>query len=282
MRDEEGDVDKRQGPLYGRDEADAMRGRDDYWAAENRAKWDLLLDNLGPCERLFDLGCGWGQFLREARGRVPELWGADESPDRLSDIKEACPEANVVTCRADKLDLPDGHFDVVVTSQILHEVVLFGTDKETEAVLSEIRRVLKDGGRWLLLDHLDPGPGQATVTLPPRAIEMLLEFERRFAAYRAVHRDIEDCGAVELPRRCLQDFLTKLWARGSAMEEMEMRETHCIFRRWETIAQAERAGFRVDRWILFSDIRADLERVGGKLVGSRPWFRKFLMAATKA
>ena len=289
-------------PLYDRDRACSLRERELYFQGENRVKISLLLDHIGECERLVDIGCGWGQFLGMARAHVAEVWGVDESPERVRDIEAACPEARMVICRADRIGLPDGYFDAAVMSQMLHEVKLFGEESEEERVLGEVRRILAGGGRFLLLDHLDVGEGEVVVRLPEEKIRLLLEFERRFRFYPASHCDITsnrdprevangpdprdiannpDCRTLGISKRCLQDYLTKDWSFDSPMESIEMDETHNVFERAETIRQVESAGLSFLDWVPFSDIRADLERVGGELLEGEPWFRKFLLVAER-
>ena len=270
----------RQGPLYKRDESECLRRLEASWHRDNQEKIPLLLENLGPCRRLVDIGCGWGQFLGMAQDCVSEVWGVDESPDRVKDIEKACPKANVVICRADKLTLPDRYVDVAVTSQMLHEVRLFGEESEQQRVLREIRRILVDGGRYLLLDHLDAGEGEVVVKLPEEGIHQMQEFERKFEYYSAAHQVIGD-GEVRVSRRCLQDFLTKRWYLNSSMESIEMNETHNVFEKQETTQLIESSGLSVCKWITFSDIRDDLRRADGALLEGEAWFRKFPLAATK-
>ncbi len=267
------------GPLYGKDEAESLQRQERSWGADNMAKFSLLLDHLGPCRRLVDIGCGWGQFLAMARGRVPELWGVDESPERARDVAGVCPEARVVICRADRLQLRDGYFDVVVTSQMLHEVKLFGGSGELGQVLREIRRVLAPGGRYLLLDHHDAGDGEVLVRLPGSALKELAAFEGRFRCYSAWHCAAEG-SAIRIARRALQDYLTKNWSLGTPMEAMEMAETHNVFTRQEAEGLVEAAGLVVREFVPFSDIRQDLTRVGGELVEGEAWYRKFLLVST--
>jgi ubiquinone/menaquinone biosynthesis C-methylase UbiE len=270
-------------PIYKKDEAKCLREREALQKRNNQAKFSLLLENIGSCQRLVDIGCGWGQFLGMAQEYVSEVWGVDESPDRLTDIKQACPKANVVICRADRLKLPDQYFDVAVTSQMLHEVKLFGEESELQKVLQEIRRILVDGGKYLLLDHLNAGEGEVEVVvrLPKEKIRQLEEFEHKFQYYPATHQHVGD-NNVRISKRCLQDFLTKDWSLNSPMESIEMNETHNVFEKIETIQLIESSGFSVCNWIPFSDIREDLECVKGELLEGEAWFRKFLLIATKS
>jgi len=273
-------VNSRQ-PLYGKAEADALRQREVARAREDRQKFALLLENLLPCRRLVDIGCGQGQLLAMAAEQVEEIWGVEESPQRAEDVKRAAPKAKVVVCNADRLDLPDAYFDVAVTSQTLHEVKVFGGPDELTRALREIRRVLTAGGRHLLVDHQDAGDGKVTVSLPREQIERLVRFERKFRYYRAGHERLGG-GLVRISKRCLQDFLTKTWSLGSAMESVEMDETHNVFERQALTRLLEAAGLRPERWTNFADIREDLVRAGGRLLSGTGWFRKFLLVSRKA
>ena len=267
-------------PLYGAEEARSLQDREGFIEKQDQVRFPLLLENLGSCRRLVDIGCGWGQFLGLAQERVPELWGVDESPDRIADVKRSCPKARMVICRADKLTLPDRYFDAAVTAQMLHEVKLFGEEGELRKVLHEIERILKKGGRYLLLDHLDAGEGEAVARLPDEKMEQLTEFERKFKFYPARHQLVE-ANVIRTSRRCLQDFLTKTWSFDTGMESMEMKETHNVFQKEELFSLMESSGFKVHKWIEFSDIRDELKAAGGELVEGQWWNRKFLLVATR-
>ena len=273
-------VNNHHKPLYKKDEAEYMRERAAVWREDNKEKFSLLLENIGSCQRLVDIGCGWGQFLGMAQDYVSELWGVDESPDQLKDIKQYCPNANVVICRADKLELPDEYFNVAVTSQMLHEVKLFGEGSELRKVLHEILRILVPRGRYFLLDHLDAGEGDVVIRLPEEKIRELEEFEQKFQYYPATHQGIGD-NNVRISKCCLQDFLTKDWSFNSPMESIEMNETHNVFEKKETVQLIESSGFSVHKWIPFSNIQEEIKRVGGKLLEGKTWFRKFLLIAIK-
>jgi ubiquinone/menaquinone biosynthesis C-methylase UbiE len=268
-------------PLYEQDEAKCLQEIEALARKDNQLKFSLLLENIGSCQRLVDIGCGWGQFLAMAQDNAAELWGVDESPDRVRNIKQACPKANVVICRADRLELPDRYFDVVVTSQMLHEVKLFGEESQLQGTLSEIRRILVDGGRYLLLDHLDAREGDVLVRFPDEKIRQLQEFEDKFKYYPATHERTGD-NRIRMSKRCLQDFLSKTWSLNTPMESIEMNETHNVFEKERTIQLVESSGFAVSRWTAFSDIRNDLKEAGGELLEGEAWKRKFLLVAFKS
>ena len=132
----------------------------------------------------------------------------------------------------------------------------------------------------LLLDHQDAGDGDVLVRLPDGHVERLVEFERKYRFYKAAHSEAGG-GEIRISRRCLQDFLSKDWSLNSAMEEMEMNETHNVFAEKATRELVASSGLNVSQWIDFSDITADLDRHGGKLIEGDPWSRKFLLVAEK-
>ncbi len=266
-------------PLYGESEAACLQWREALRESD-RLKLELLAEHIGTCGRLLDLGCGWGQLLGRVEPQVEEAWGADESEARIRDVRQVCPAARMVICRGEALGLADGRFDVVVTSQMLHEPKLFGREGELERTLGEIQRVLCMGGRYLLLDHLDAGDGEVVVDLPAAQVSRLEEFERKFRFYEARH-DLTGEGHLRIARRCLQDFLTKDCWLGTHMESMEMDETHNAFTRAEAQRLVAGVGLEVEQWVEFTDIADDLARHGGHLIDGEPWSRKFLLAARK-
>ncbi|MBD3217920.1 MAG: methyltransferase domain-containing protein [candidate division Zixibacteria bacterium] len=273
-------MNNKKDSLYGESEAEFFRKRAKSWDKQDLRKFDLMSNHIGGCKRLVEIGCGWGQFLGLASKQVDEVWGVDESVEMTKGIEDNCPQAKLVICKADNLDLPSDHFDVAVTSQMLHEVKLFGTLDELYKSLSEIRRVLAFGGKYLLLDHLDAGDGNVDVFLPPEKIDLLQEFESKFEYYRAKH-SVMAGDIIRIPKRTLQDFLTKDVFLNSAMESMEMNETHNVFTRKETEEYLAAVGMEIEDWIEFMDISHDLSKKDGGFISGKPWMRKFLCVAVK-
>ncbi len=95
--------------------------------------------------RVLDLACGTGALARCLNEQRPdlELHGLDLSGDMLAIARECCPAVHWREGNALNLPWPDAHFDAVCCQQGLQFV------PERPAVLDEIRRVLKPGGRLL-------------------------------------------------------------------------------------------------------------------------------------
>lgn len=269
-----------QEPLYSKDAAAALTQRE---RANQRlqGRIRLVLDRLGQCESFLDIGCGSGQYLRAVAAHgVRRVVGIDESADRLDEARQPCPHAELYRARADKLPFPDQGFDVVLAAQVLHEIALFGQPGELLRVFREIRRVLKPGGRLIALDHLDPGPGRVRVRLPQPVRSQLDYFAQRYQL-RTISFHEEPDGSLWLSQRDLQDFVTKIWAFGTAIEDLEMRETHCPFGREQLEALLGEAHLALTEWLAFEEISEDLKEHGIELLEGPSWPRKFLLVAQR-
>ena len=265
--------------LYSGDEAGFLSWMQELWRHHDDEKAKVILEHLGGAESLLDVGCGPGQLLKRLADKISRLVGVDESEKMLEEAARNCPSAELIHTMAEDIKFR-GEFDVVVTSQVLHEVKLFGTAEQMDGVLRAIWNALKLGGRYFLLDHLDPGEGKVTVELH-QDDALLREFVRKFR-YRRVHLRKLGPDLYEMERRDLQDFVTKTWALRSPMEEMEMNETHAPFSRREAEAVVRRAGFLPKRFITLTSIESDLRDHRIELKGkTSPWHRKFLLISSK-
>ncbi len=267
-------------PLYSKDAAEALTQRE---RAHQRLQQriQLVLDRLGQCESFLDIGCGSGQYLRAVAAQgVPRVVGIDESPDRLEEARRASPHAEIYQARAESLPFSDQSFDVVLTAQVLHEVLLFGKPHELSRVVCEIKRVLKPGGRLIALDHLDPGPERVRARFSPQARAHWDYFAQRYQ-FRPVACEAHPDGTVWLSKRDLQDFVTKIWAFGTALEDLEMRETHCPFGRDQLEALLQEARLQLTEWLAFEEISEDLNGHGIELIEGTSWPRKFLLVARR-
>ena len=107
--------------------------------------------SLQPGERVLDIGSGPGFLACEmasAVGASGSVTGIDPSPDMLSLAAGRRAPAHVTFGPGDATDLPfaDGMFDVVTSTQVYEYVA------DMPRALSEARRVLRRGGRLLVLD----------------------------------------------------------------------------------------------------------------------------------
>ena len=146
-----------------------------------------------PSERVLEVGPGRGYYaLDVARWLLPggTLDIFDLQPDMLRVTMRRATEraiSNIVATHGDAQTLPyaDGAFDAA------YLVATLGEAPDTDAVLRELRRVLKLGGR-LVVGEGAPDPHMVSfATLRARAEDAGLHFERRrgrnfgyFASFR--------------------------------------------------------------------------------------------------
>lgn len=101
---------------------------------------------LGPDERVLDFGCGRGIFthLFGAQSYV----GIDMTPSFVRYARRRHPKHEYAFMDGTRLGFRDAAFDAVLVVGVLHHL----DDDTAVAALREVRRVLRPGGRALLLE----------------------------------------------------------------------------------------------------------------------------------
>jgi len=99
---------------------------------------------------LLDVGGGTGYLASRMTDLFSRLVVADTSPGMLSVARQR----NLTTCQASALALPfaDGEFDAVLCTDALHHI------KQAGQAIAEMCRVLKPGGRLVILEFHIRGP----------------------------------------------------------------------------------------------------------------------------
>lgn len=128
-----------------------------FTGGRERAFRDRMLDHarLRPGETVLDVGCGTGTLAILAGRRVGPtgaVYGVDASPEMVARAARKARRADVPVRfevgAAQALPFPDGQFDVVLTTLMLHHLPRPGRQQ----LAREIGRVLKPGGRVLAVD----------------------------------------------------------------------------------------------------------------------------------
>ena len=108
--------------------------------------------------RLIDIGCGTGRFLdfvKQAWPRLPAL-GLDLSEAYIRHARrhlKRWSRINLVVANAEAIPAPDNSCDAVTSIFMLHEL----PPNVRRTVIGEAARVLKPGGRLILIDSLQRG-----------------------------------------------------------------------------------------------------------------------------
>ena len=107
---------------------------------------------LQPGESVLDIGSGPG-FLAHEMGRVVgprgRVRGIDISESMVALARSRCADhfwIAIESGKADRLPFPDAHFDAAVSVQVYEYV------DDISASLSEVHRILRPGGRVVILD----------------------------------------------------------------------------------------------------------------------------------
>jgi ubiquinone/menaquinone biosynthesis C-methylase UbiE len=110
--------------------------------------------------RILDIGCGVGQTTVALKRRFPdaEVWGIDVGGPMVHYAHMRATDLGVdVNFRqglAEASGFPDGHFDMVVSYILLHEVP---NVKNTE-IMKEVSRLLRSGGNYYPVDFFTARP----------------------------------------------------------------------------------------------------------------------------
>lgn len=94
-----------------------------------------------PGESILDLGCGDGQLTLRIASTGARVVGVDASPEMLAKARSRGIDAH--EGNAESLPFADHSFDAVFSNAVLHWV------RDQDAMMAEVRRVLKPGGRFV-------------------------------------------------------------------------------------------------------------------------------------
>jgi SAM-dependent methyltransferase len=117
----------------------------------------------GKVRRILDVGCSVGRTTMALKERFPEaeVWGVDVGGPmvqyahmRATDLGS---EVHFRQMLGEKMDFPDGHFDMIFSYIILHEI----PNKVNTQIMREISRLLRSGGTYYPVDFF-------TANKPPK------------------------------------------------------------------------------------------------------------------
>lgn len=177
----------------------AARFYDLIFGAFNRwlSRSAIALWPISPGARVLDVCCGTGSHLAFYQDTGCALFGLDASPAMLGAARRRLGSgAHLDLGDATRLPYSAGAYDLVSCKLALHEM----PPDARRAVLSEARRVLKPGGRILLIDFrpgpFDPGRGWIM-----RAAVVAVEFIAGGEHYKNQRQFIASGGLPALARQ---------------------------------------------------------------------------------
>ena len=125
------------------------------WILNTPYRRILAAARITAADRVLDLGCGIGNILIALRRRVPFTIppvGVDVSPVLIDigtrELAKAglSDQVQILVAPATQLPFPDGRFDLVLTSHVIKHL----DDQALSIAFSEVARVLRPGGRFLM------------------------------------------------------------------------------------------------------------------------------------
>jgi ArsR family transcriptional regulator len=129
-------------------------GQWDHLRAElfgNRFHLHALLALIDPTLTVGDLGCGTGQVSELIAPHVAKVVAVDGSNDMVQSARKRLKGMHQIEVRRgdmEALPIDDAQLDVAITALVLHHV------PEPARALAEMHRVLKPGGRVMVVDML--------------------------------------------------------------------------------------------------------------------------------
>ncbi len=138
------------------------KGYDHSWLSPRLEKTQRQTIEKIPGEisgkTILDLGTGTGNLLIFLAPQKPQkLVGLDISPEMIKQAKEKTkdiPSVELAVADAEKIPYPENTFDYVICNNVLHHIA----QDKAKKVFSEVKRVLKKDGWFLLQDLLPPVP----------------------------------------------------------------------------------------------------------------------------
>ena len=131
----------------------------EYWNKVSAAKefttaldLNLMPDSIKKDSFIVDYGCGYGRTLNELYVQgFRNLLGFDFSEDMIERGKAEFPYLDLRTSKDNKIDCDSGSVDMVILFAVLTCII---KDEKQQALIREIKRVLKPGGIIYINDFL--------------------------------------------------------------------------------------------------------------------------------
>ena len=159
----------------------------------------FLLAGVRPGEQVLDVGCGEGFFAAELARAGARVVAVDVAEEPLRRARTRHPDLDLRLVDGEgSWPLPDASFDVVWAGEVIEHVA------DTASWLSEVRRVLRAGGRLLLSTPAHEPLTRLRLALSGRAFDQHFEprgDHLRFYTRAGLTRLLTDFGFEEVEVR---------------------------------------------------------------------------------
>jgi ubiquinone/menaquinone biosynthesis C-methylase UbiE len=209
-----------------------------YAEAESRRyPEDLVLGLCDPDEDdvHLDVGTGPGTIAGLLAPHVRWTVGTDVSPEMLGIFEGRAPDARPLLADAHRLPFSEGSFTLVTCGSVFHHL------EDPALAIDEIARVLRPGGRFLLIDMA--GPEHAGRREARDEVERIRDPSHVHILAPSQIRSFFEAAGFEIKAedRQVEDKRDEDWARVSGADIEKVREA---LRLRERVA----AGFLALRW----------------------------------
>lgn len=151
--------------------------------------------NIEPGDKILDLGAGGGynaSFMKSYLGENGEIVGLDISEDGISRFRQKFGDAPNIRIENRRIDKPlpyESEFDRAFTSFVIHGL----PHSARERTLENVKKALKPGGKFFILDY-----GDFTLAELPFYLRLPFKIAECKYAYDYLERDwqeiLEDSG----------------------------------------------------------------------------------------
>jgi SAM-dependent methyltransferase len=117
--------------------------RDEFGNADANLHFLQHAVTLRPSDHVLEIGSGRGALLHHLRRQGYDVSGVEINPTLVADSRRLYGDLPIRAVSGPALPFPDGAFEAVLSFDVFEHI------RDSDAHLSEVRRVLAPGGRYL-------------------------------------------------------------------------------------------------------------------------------------